>query len=162
MAAVERAVDGSVEPSSGTAAPGGAGAEAGAPMSEARLPPAPPPPQEELVGAERAADLSARQLAAVERLLERDVEPEESRAALLRAGPPPAERLGLLVRKLGDLVERLAAAAAGARKAVDRRLVPYSLSCKALLGIAGLVTLAVVGALSFKIWILPWMRSGGG
>ena len=113
-----------------------------------------------MAGSERAADLSARQLAAVERLLEREVEPTESLAAPVRERT--SERLSLAARTLRAATERLAGRARGARKAADRRLAPYSLSCKKLLGIAGLLVLAAVAALSFKTWVLPWFAGGSG
>ncbi len=153
MTALERAVDGSVEPSTE------AGAASG-PMSEAQLPPAPPPPEEDVAGSERAADLSARQLAAVERLLEREVEPAEALAAPVRERT--VERLGLAVRTLRATTGWLAGKARGTRKATDRRLAPYSLSCRKLLGIASLLVLAAIATLSFKIWVLPWFAGGSG
>ena len=49
-----------------------------------------------------------------------------------------------------------------ARAIADAWLAPYSLSCKTLLGIVGIIMLVVVGALSFKTWILPtWSQPGG-
>lgn len=131
-------------------------------MSETELPPPPPPPSGELVRAGRAGDLTAGQLAAVERLIESEVEGEDLARPPSERREPPARKLSLAARKLRRLALMLAAGARATVELLDRLLAPYSLSCKVLLGIIGVITLAVVGALSFKTWVLPWLRSPGG
>jgi len=148
---VERALDGQVEPSiEGPAAAGPA-----APAGPEAIP--------DISGAEHAADLSVDQLAEVEKLIEKEVELEELRSIAAREeAPPPEPRLGFLMRWVGKASTAVAAAFVMTRDTVDRRLAPYSLSCKILLGIAGILLLAVVGALSLKTWILPaWSQPAG-
>jgi hypothetical protein len=142
--AVERALDGT----GGSADPGTSAGSA--PRSE-------PAPQ--LSGAERAADLSVAQLAAVEQMLERDAERLEAESFTAAAGGSPQPRLAFLLRWVQRGYLAVTTAAASLRGAVDRRLEPYSLSCRILLGIAGILILAVVGVLSIKTWVLPvWFQ----
>jgi hypothetical protein len=108
---------------------------------------------ESLGGAERAADLSVGQLAAVEKLIEEDVGAEEEASAALAVDLyPEAPGIGPLSRLL-SAARGGAAALVSLRAAADRALKPYSLSCRLLLGIAGILMLCVAGALSIKTWI---------
>jgi hypothetical protein len=134
---VERAMEAGVEPPLGAA---------GSPLAAGAG---------DLPAAEHAVDLNIGQLAEVERLLEKEVQFEENRTSATARVDIAESRFAALARRLGSMLTRIATALSQARELVDGRLVPYSLSCKTLLGIAGVVTLAIVGALSVKTWVLP-------
>jgi hypothetical protein len=143
-----------VEPSAAEPAatdfPAGPGVEGGAfPAREPEEPPVEIP-----IGTERAADLSVSQLAAVEKLIAREVTAEEAAAATSagRARPEVAEAGSL--NWLLSAGKRIAAGTAGLRAAADRALAPYSLSCRLLLGIAGILMLCLAAALSIRTWVL--------
>ncbi len=146
---VERALDGQVEPSmDGPAAP---------------VPTPAPALIPDMSGAEHAADLNVSQLAEVEKLIEKEVELEELRTiAEQEEVAPPEPRLAFLVRWVCSISAIVAATFTRVRDAADTKLAPYSLSCKIILGISGILLLAVVGALGFKTWILPaWSPPAG-
>lgn len=136
LSTLERAVDRGVE------------------SSEAPPEPSPPPARAEI-----AADLSARQLADVERYLESQVDAGEggdaARAARRAAGPVRAANLASRLR------EAAGRAARHAVKAADHRLEPWCLSCKRLLGLIGILILFAVAAYCYKVWILPWRPTPG-
>jgi hypothetical protein len=141
-------------PAAPVAAPGSAAEEAA--MSETELPPAPsaPAPGDDAPEPKRAADFSAEQLAAVERMIEQEVEAEEKEAVAPEGIPVREPWLVTAGRRAAAAWLAVVETARGGYGAVDRVLEPYALSCKKLLGIAGIITLCVVGALSFKIWVL--------
>jgi hypothetical protein len=142
LTALERALDDSVEPSDEV--------------------PATPRSDFAFVGSERAADLSVEQLAAVERIIEDEVEVEEREAQQAEEKCISEERLAVLLGRLRRLTEWLGSRTAVLREVADAKLAPYSLNCKVLLGIVGVITLAVIGALSVKTWLLPtWTAPGG-
>jgi hypothetical protein len=135
-AAPTRAADGAREAQVGRAAGGG---------------PVPAP-----VAAENAADLSAQQLAAVERYIvsQVDAEPERPKPAGLAApGPRPRPALNRMAEAVRKGAGRVV-------KSLDRLLEPYGLSCKRLLGIAGILILAGMAAYILKTWVLPGMHRG--
>jgi hypothetical protein len=139
--AVERAVEAKADPSGARKA--GAGREA----------PVPAAAPEQLAVARNAAELSVQQLADVEQFLERQID-EAARDGRARV---VVQRSGLLGRV--TRLSRYTAAAIGRLAGrlivrADGRLERYCLSCKILLGFAGIIILAVVGALSYRTWLI--------
>ena len=65
-----------------------------------------------------------------------------------------------LANILAAIVTALWNSVTRALKWIDGLLNPYSLSCKRLVGIAGLIMWAIIIAMILKIWILPGIDSG--
>lgn len=113
-----------------------------------------------LPAADDASQLSARQLADIERYLEREAEGPGSgeASAAARREPPRPHWLRL---RLSAFLAALRKALLRIRAGIDRVLAPYCLSAKRVLGIAGIIALAVEMALIYRYWIEPIMRASG-
>jgi hypothetical protein len=123
-------------------------------MSDAQFPPAPLPLPQEVVGARRAADMSTRELVAVERLLEGDLRPTEYEAPIGGLVALEEPRKPRLTERLRSMLSAAGESLSELRGSLDRRLAPYALNCKTLLGIVGILTLCLIGAMSYRVWVL--------
>jgi len=108
--------------------------------------------------AEHAADLSVQQLAEVERRIEGQIPPVKQRPAA--PGPEAAPKRAGRARPLASLLAALRRSLGRRQRSADRALEPYGLSCKRLLGVAGILIWAVLIAYVLKTWILPRMHGG--
>ena len=110
------------------------------------------------VAAENAADLSINQLADMERYIEDQM--DTVTVSTIQDGQEPRKKPRSLANILAACVTVLWKVFARALRWADGLLNPYSLSCKRLVGIAGLIMWAIIIAMILKIWILPGMHSG--